>query len=195
MRKRRRLCRLRRLLSNRLLVSPKSFPKKSSVCLQAEAEGAQQEAQSLQERLEASEHLVEGLRRELRELGARQGYTHTGLHQARLQVAQLTLQLSEEDLLLREERANWALEREAYKHGAEVSRDSRSIPVFQPDAFQLFFLLMQSDKKKIQELGCEVQMKEVWLEEERREREKLEAELGSDRECNRVSQSEQNVEL
>lgn len=119
--------------------APKSFPQKSSVCLQAEAEGAQQEARSLQERLEASEHLVEGLRRELRELGARQGYTHTELHQARLQVAQLTLQLSEEDLLLREERANWALEREAYKHGAEVSRDSRSIPVFQPDAFNFSF--------------------------------------------------------
>ena len=36
---------------------------------------------------------------------------------------------------------------------------------------------------KIQELSCEVQRKEEWLQEERREREKLEAE------CNRVSQA------
>lgn len=102
--------------------SSKSLP----VCLQAETEAALQEARGLQERLEVGEHLAEGLRREVRELGARQGYTHAELHQARLQVAQLTLQLSEEDLLLREERANWALEREAYKHGAEVSADCRS---------------------------------------------------------------------
>lgn len=86
-----------------------------------EAEAALQEARGLQERLEASERAAEDLRRELRELGARLGYSHTELHQARLQVARLTLQLSEEDLLLREERANWALEREAYKHAAEVS--------------------------------------------------------------------------
>lgn len=83
--------------------------------------------------------MAEGLRRELRELGARQGYTHTELHQARLQVAQLTLQLTEEDLLLREERANWALEREAYKHGAEVSADCRSTTIFQPGGFNLSF--------------------------------------------------------
>lgn len=78
------------------------------------------QVRGLQEHLEASEHVAESLRRELRELGARQGLTHTELHQTRLQVAQLTLQLSEENLVLREERANWALEREAYKHAAEV---------------------------------------------------------------------------
>lgn len=104
-----------------------------------EAEAAQQEARGLQERLEASEHVAEDLRRELRELGARQGYTHTELHQARLQVAQLTLQLSEENLLLREERANWALEREAYKHAAEVSGDCRSSPGLLSDAFNFSF--------------------------------------------------------
>lgn len=93
-----------------------------------EAEAALQEARGLQERLEASERAAEDLRRELRELGARLGYAHTELHQARLQVARLTLQLSEEDLLLREERANWALEREAYKHAAEVSGGCRPAP-------------------------------------------------------------------
>lgn len=85
-----------------------------------ENEASLAKVRGLQERLEASEHIAESLRRELRELGARQGYTHTELHQARLQVAQLTLQLSEENLVLREERANCALEREAYKHAAEV---------------------------------------------------------------------------
>ncbi|KAM8756428.1 calcium-binding and coiled-coil domain-containing protein 1-like isoform 2-T3 [Acanthopagrus schlegelii] len=121
--------------------------------LQVENEAAQVEIQGLQERLEVSEHVVDSLRRELRELGSRQSHTHTELHQARLQVAQLTLQLSEENLLLREERANWALEREAFRHAAEM------------------------DKKKFQELSCEVQMKEEWLQEERTEREKLDAEL------------------
>ncbi|XP_051270642.1 calcium-binding and coiled-coil domain-containing protein 1b isoform X2 [Dicentrarchus labrax] len=139
--------------------------------LQVENEAALLEVRGLQERLEASEHVAESLRRELRELGARQGHAHTELHQARLQVAQLTLQLSEENLLLREERANWALEREAYKHAAEA------------------------DKKKIQELSCEVQRKEEWLQEERMEREKLELELGSERHCSRVLLSDTNREL
>lgn len=85
-----------------------------------ENEAALAEARGLQERLEASERVVESLRRELRELGTRQGHVLTELHQARLQVAQLTLQLSEENLALREEHANWALEREACKQAAEV---------------------------------------------------------------------------
>lgn len=50
-------------------------------------------------------------------------------------------------------------------------------------------LSVQNDKKKLQELSCEVQRKEAWLQEERTEREKLEAELESEQECNRVSQS------
>ncbi|KAI3370200.1 hypothetical protein L3Q82_024973, partial [Scortum barcoo] len=129
--------------------------------LQVENEAALAEARALQERLEANEHVTESLRRELRELGTRQGHTHTELHQARLQVAQLTLQLSEENLVLREERANWALEREAFKHAAEA------------------------DKKKLQDLSYEVQRKEGWLQEERVEREKLDVELGRERDCNR----------
>ncbi|XP_029287060.1 calcium-binding and coiled-coil domain-containing protein 1-like isoform X1 [Cottoperca gobio] len=140
-------------------------------CLQVEYEAAVVEVRGLQERLDASEHVAESLRRELRELGTRQGHTHTELHQARLQVAQLTLLLSEENLVLREERANWTLEREAYKHAAET------------------------DAKKFQELSCEVQRKEEWLQEERLEREKLEVELGRERDCNRVLQSDAKREL
>ncbi|CAK6955702.1 calcium-binding and coiled-coil domain-containing protein 1b [Scomber scombrus] len=139
--------------------------------LQVENEASLAEVHGLQERLEASEHIAESLRREMRELGARQGYTHTELHQARLQVAQLTLQLSEENLVLREERANWALEREAYKHAAEA------------------------DKKKLQDLSCEVQRKEQWLREERMEREKLEMELGREKDCNKVLMSNAKREL
>ncbi|KAM7006962.1 calcium-binding and coiled-coil domain-containing protein 1-like [Tautogolabrus adspersus] len=139
--------------------------------LQVENEAALLEVRGLQERLEAAEHVAESLRRELRELGTHQGHANTELHQARLQVAQLTLQLSEDNLLLREERANWALEREAYKHAAEA------------------------DIKKLQELSGEVQRKEEWLQEERMEREKLEVELARERDCNRVQLSDAKQEL
>ncbi|KAM4613789.1 calcium-binding and coiled-coil domain-containing protein 1b [Polymixia lowei] len=139
--------------------------------LQGESEAAVAEVRGLQERLEASEHVAESMRRELIELGVQQSHQHAELHQARLQVAQLTLQLSEENLALREARANWAQEREAYKQSAEV------------------------DKKKLQELSCEVQKKEEWLQEERVEREKLEVELGSERDCNRVLLSDTTREV
>ncbi|XP_063329153.1 calcium-binding and coiled-coil domain-containing protein 1-like [Pelmatolapia mariae] len=139
--------------------------------LQMENEDTLAEARLLQERLEGSDHVAEGLRRELRDLSTRQGHTHTDLHQARLQVAQLTLQLSEENLLLREERANWALEREAYRHAAET------------------------DKKKLQDVACEVQKKEEWLQEERMEREKLEVQLGREKDYNKVLLGEAKREL
>ncbi|XP_017271370.1 calcium-binding and coiled-coil domain-containing protein 1-like isoform X2 [Kryptolebias marmoratus] len=125
--------------------------------LQVETEASAAEVRGLQERLEAADLVSEALRRELRELGARQSHTHAELHQARLQVAQLTLQLSDQDLLLREERANSALEREAYKHAAEI------------------------DKKKLHDLSCELRKKEEWLQEERMERDNLEAELGKEK--------------
>lgn len=57
----------------------------------------------------------------------------------------------------------------------------------------LFYLLMQNDKKKIQDLSCEVQRKEEWLQEERVEREKVEAELESVREQNYVSESKRST--
>ncbi|KAM9759373.1 calcium-binding and coiled-coil domain-containing protein 1-like isoform 2-T3 [Menidia menidia] len=125
--------------------------------LQGEIEASLGEVRGLQERLEAGDHVAESLRRELRELGSRQSHTHAELHQARLQVAQLTLQMSDVDLILREERANSALEREASRHAAEI------------------------DKKKIQDLTSELQRKEEWLLEERTERDNLEAELGREK--------------
>nr|XP_015815132.2 calcium-binding and coiled-coil domain-containing protein 1b isoform X2 [Nothobranchius furzeri] len=125
--------------------------------LRVEVEASAAEVRGLQERLETSNHITESLRRELRELGTRQSQTHAELHQARLQVAQLTLQLSDQDLLLREERANSALEREACRQAAET------------------------DKKKIQDLSCELKKKEEWLQEEKTERDALEAELGKEK--------------
>ncbi|XP_014875843.1 calcium-binding and coiled-coil domain-containing protein 1 isoform X1 [Poecilia latipinna] len=125
--------------------------------LQVEVEASAAELHSLQEQLEASDHVAEGLRKELRDLSTQRNHTHAELHQVRLQVAQFTLQLSDQDLALKEERATWALEREAYRHAAEV------------------------DKKKVQDLSCELQRKEEWLQEERTERDNLEAELGREK--------------
>ncbi|XP_060926547.1 calcium-binding and coiled-coil domain-containing protein 1-like [Limanda limanda] len=139
--------------------------------LQVDNEAGLVEVRGLQERLNVADHLNENLRRELRELAIRQAHNHTDLHQARLQVAQLTLQLSEENLVLRAERANWALEREASKHGAEA------------------------DKNKLQEMSCEMERKEEWFQEERMEREKLEIELGRERDCNRVLLGDAGREL
>ncbi|CAN9512263.1 unnamed protein product [Ophioblennius macclurei] len=139
--------------------------------LQVEKDAALAEVRGLQDRLVANDHIADSLRRELKELGSRQGHTHNELHQARMQVAQLTLQLSEENLSLREERANWALEREAYKHAAEI------------------------DKNKLQEVTSEVERKEEWLQEERVEREKVEAELAREREYNNVLKNDAKREL
>lgn len=55
--------------------------------------------------------------------------------------------------------------------------------------FVIKLVFMQTDKKKLQELSCEMQRKQEWLQEERMEREKLEVELGRERDCNRVSKS------
>ncbi|XP_054639806.1 calcium-binding and coiled-coil domain-containing protein 1b isoform X3 [Dunckerocampus dactyliophorus] len=122
--------------------------------LKAAHDAALAEVRGLQLRLESSERLAESLRRELRELGTRQGHAHAELHQAHLQVAQLGLQLSEEKLLLREERTNWALEREASRQAAEA------------------------DQKKLEELSSEVCRKEEQLREERMKMDKLEAGFG-----------------
>ncbi|KAJ7999249.1 hypothetical protein DPEC_G00213480 [Dallia pectoralis] len=124
-----------------------------------------------QKRLEASERRTEGLRQELSEMGTQQNHSHAELHQARLQAAQLTLQLSEVDLALREGRAHWAKEREAFKQAAEL------------------------DKEKVQKLSRELLRKEEWLQEERMEREKLEVELVKEKDYSRVLLSDARREL
>ncbi|KAI4826421.1 hypothetical protein KUCAC02_029869 [Chaenocephalus aceratus] len=134
-------------------------------CLQREYEAALVEVRGLQDRLEASEHVAESLHRELRELGIRQGHTNTELHQARLQVAQLTLQLSEENLVLREERANWTLERETYKHAAET--DAKKLQ-------DLSCEVLQSDsKRELQELKVGLRAAQKEREEQQAEKQEL----------------------
>ncbi|XP_017548263.1 calcium-binding and coiled-coil domain-containing protein 1b [Pygocentrus nattereri] len=129
--------------------------------LQTESVQAHEELRVLQERLEASERSTEALRRDLSELGALQSHSHAELHQVRLQAAQMTLQLSQANLALREGQAAWSQERESMRQSAEL------------------------DKERIQKLSRELQKKEEWLQEERTEREKLELELGNEKDCNR----------
>ncbi|KAI4903425.1 hypothetical protein NFI96_016443 [Prochilodus magdalenae] len=129
--------------------------------LQVESEQAREELRITQERLEASERTTEALRRDLSELGALQSHSHGELHQVRLQAAQMTLQLSQANLALREGQATWSQERESMRQSAEL------------------------DKERIQKLSRELQKKEEWLQEERAEREKLEVELGNEKDCNR----------
>ncbi|XP_061689287.1 calcium-binding and coiled-coil domain-containing protein 1b isoform X2 [Syngnathoides biaculeatus] len=128
--------------------------------LQTEHQAALTEVRELQSRLDASERSAEGLRGELRALGVCQGRADTELHQSRLQVAQLGLQLSEEKLLLREERANWGLEREAFRSAA------------------------QADQQKVEELRIEVQRKEERLQEVTTKMEQPQAEFWSKSDIN-----------
>lgn len=80
----------------------------------------------MQERLEASERSTEALRRDLSELGSMQSHSHAELHQVRLQSAQMSLQLSQANLSLREGQATWAQERDTLRQSAEV-RESYNV--------------------------------------------------------------------
>lgn len=91
------------------------------VCvLKAANEAALADLRGVQERLGASERCVETLRGELRDMASQRDSAQAELHQARLQAAQLTLQLADTSLALREGRASWAQERESLQHSAEV---------------------------------------------------------------------------
>ncbi|XP_056462637.1 calcium-binding and coiled-coil domain-containing protein 1-like isoform X4 [Gadus chalcogrammus] len=131
--------------------------------VQVEHQAALAAVRALQERLEASERVGEGLRREMGELGLQRGASQGELHQTRLQAARLTLQLSEQELAFKEGQASWAQERDAYRKAAQV------------------------EQSKVAQLSREVQCREEWLGEERREREELEADLERQKECNRAT--------
>ncbi|KAG9353491.1 hypothetical protein JZ751_018093, partial [Albula glossodonta] len=83
--------------------------------LQLDSEVALGELRGLRERLDASERAVEGLRAELSDMATQRDHGQAELHQARLQAAQLTLQLADAGLALREGRASWAQDREALR--------------------------------------------------------------------------------
>ncbi|KTF76588.1 hypothetical protein cypCar_00024811 [Cyprinus carpio] len=128
---------------------------------EAANEVALNELRSVQERLNVSERCVETLRGELRDMVAQRDTAHAELHQARLQAAQLTLQLADASLALREGRANWAQEKEALQQNAEL------------------------EKVHLERLNDEIQQKEEMLQEARMEREKAVVELGREKDCNR----------
>uniref|UniRef100_W5MGS2 Calcium binding and coiled-coil domain 1b n=1 Tax=Lepisosteus oculatus TaxID=7918 RepID=W5MGS2_LEPOC len=138
---------------------------------EVENESLRQELSSLRERLCASERRVEGLGAELEVVGGQRDRGQTELHQARLEAAQLTLQLAETRLAMREGRARWQGEREALQQSAQM------------------------DRERIAELSEALQQAEARLQEERMEREKAEVELARDRDCNRVQRGEASREL
>lgn len=89
--------------------------------MQAANEAALAELRGVQERLGASERCVETLRSEIRDMASQRDNGQADLHQARLQAAQLTLQLADANLALREARASWVQERESLQCSTEVT--------------------------------------------------------------------------
>ncbi|XP_026187666.1 calcium-binding and coiled-coil domain-containing protein 1 isoform X2 [Mastacembelus armatus] len=138
---------------------------------EAESEAALRELRSLRERLTTSENAAEGLKSDLSAMVAQRDHGQAELHQARLQAAQLTLQLADSSLALREGRASWAQDRLNLQRASE------------------------KDHEQLEKLNAEMQRMEERLQEERMERVKLEVELGREKDCNRVQLSETRREL
>ncbi|CAG07391.1 unnamed protein product [Tetraodon nigroviridis] len=138
---------------------------------EAEHEATLKEMRSLRERLNTSERTSEGLKSNLSSMVTQRDRTQSELHQARLQAAQLTLQLADASLALREGRARWAQERQSLQLSAE------------------------KDHERLQTLNAEIQKMEETLQEERMEKVKLEVEIGREKDCNRVQLCETRREL
>ncbi|KAL1020879.1 hypothetical protein UPYG_G00005890 [Umbra pygmaea] len=138
---------------------------------ETENQAALAEMRGLQDRLGASERRVEGLKGELSSLVSQRDQGQTQLHQARLQAAQLTLQLADASLALREARASWTQERHSLQFSAE------------------------KDRERLNQLSSEMQRMEDKLQEDRMEKEKVEVELGREKDCNRVQLGETRREL
>lgn len=88
---------------------------------QAQNEATLKEMRSLRERLNLSERAAEALKSDLSAMVAQRDHGQAEMHQARLQAAQLTLQLADSSLAMREGRARWAQERQNLQRTAEVS--------------------------------------------------------------------------
>ncbi|XP_075898013.1 calcium-binding and coiled-coil domain-containing protein 1 [Nelusetta ayraudi] len=138
---------------------------------EAEGEATLKEMRSLRERLSNSERAVDALKSNMSSMVTQRDQVHSELHQARLQAAQLTLQLADCSLALREGRARWAQERQA------MQRDT------------------EKDQEQLAKLAADMQRVEEELQEERMERVKLEVELGREKDCNRVQLCETRREL
>lgn len=138
---------------------------------EADSEVTLKEMRSLRERLNNGERVAEGLKSDLSAMVAQRDHGQAELHQARLQAAQLTLQLADSSLALREGRARWTQERQNLLRNAE------------------------KDQERVEKLNAEMQKIEEKLQEETMERVKLEVELGREQDCNRVQLSETRREL
>ncbi|KAM8862363.1 calcium-binding and coiled-coil domain-containing protein 1 isoform 2-T3 [Spinachia spinachia] len=138
---------------------------------EAQNEATLKEMRSLRERLSLTERAAEALKSDLSATAAQRDHGQAEMHQARLQAAQLTLQLADSSLAMREGRARWAQERQNLQRSAE------------------------KDHERLEKLNTEMQRTEERLQEERMERVKLEVELGRERDCNRVQLSETRREL
>ncbi|XP_037333820.2 calcium-binding and coiled-coil domain-containing protein 1 [Pungitius pungitius] len=138
---------------------------------EAQTEATLKEMRSLRERLNLTERAAEALKSDLSAMAAQRDHGQAEMHQARLQAAQLTLQLADSSLSMREGRARWAQERQSLQRAAE------------------------KDHESLEKLSTEMQRTEERLQEERMERVKLEVELGRERDCNRVQLSETRREL
>ncbi|KAG7519078.1 hypothetical protein JOB18_000827 [Solea senegalensis] len=138
---------------------------------EAEGEAVLKEMRSLRERLNTSERATEALKSDLSTMVTQRDHGQAEMHQARLQAAQLTLQLADFSLAMREGRAHWAQERQNLQRNAE------------------------KDHEQLEKLNTEMQRMEERLQEERMEKVKLEVELGREKDCNRVQLSETRREL
>uniref|UniRef100_A0A3P9KBH5 Calcium binding and coiled-coil domain 1a n=1 Tax=Oryzias latipes TaxID=8090 RepID=A0A3P9KBH5_ORYLA len=141
---------------------------------ETENEASLKEMRSLRERLHMSERAAEGLKSDLSAMIAQRDHGQAELHQARLQAAQLTLQLADSSLALREGKAQWAQERQKLQLAAEISHD------------------------RLEKLNSDMLRVEERLQEEKMERVKLEVELGREKDCNRdlmdyICQLEQKI--
>ncbi|XP_038143327.1 calcium-binding and coiled-coil domain-containing protein 1 [Cyprinodon tularosa] len=138
---------------------------------ETESEASLKEMRSLRERFHMSERTIEGLKGDLSTLTAQRDHVQAELHQTRVQAAQLTLQLADSTMALREGRANWAQDRQNLQRTAEL------------------------DQERWEKLNTEMQKIQERLQEEKMERVKLEVELGREKDCNRVQLSETRREL
>ncbi|KAJ0036783.1 hypothetical protein NQD34_005460 [Periophthalmus magnuspinnatus] len=138
---------------------------------EADSEAAMKEMRSLRERLSLSERTAEGLRNDLGAMVTQRDMGQAELHQARLQAAQLTLQLADSSLALREGKAHWAQEKQGLQQSTEMHHEL------------------------IDKLHAEIQNLEETVQEEKMERVKLEVELGREKDCNRVQLNETTREL
>ncbi|XP_058867515.1 calcium-binding and coiled-coil domain-containing protein 1 isoform X3 [Acipenser ruthenus] len=124
-----------------------------------------------QDQLSASQQKAELLGAELGSAAAMRDRTMSELHKARLEGAELNIQLAQGTLAWKEDRAQWLKERIALLQSSEMQ------------------------KEKLVRLEGEVLTLEEGLQEERMQREKLEVELGRERDCNRVQLGETVREL